>query len=439
MVMCFLIGSLLGALLFIKFYLMDVVISVMPEIPEITLPELPPTWSQSAYDAYINGIDYGLDGDHELSIEQHMVAVQEDPGFSLAWAALSRAHSAMFFAGTDPTDERLIMARDAVDRAFQLDANLPEAHLALAYFFYQGTHDYQRALEQLAIAEPHFPNNTNLLKIRAYIYRSIGEWNAAIYEFERASDIESQNLELIQDQAFTHLMRRDYFLAESFFDRVLGQDPNHEVAQIQKAMIQLHQEGNPASLASLAQSALGSGRPWMGWLAAFIQRDYLAAREVLDETVSNTLIWNKGYMPKTFAYGLTHHLDGNFEIAQHYFQDAREVLELDLETDPDNADLLIALGEVLAYEGAHQSAALLANRVMELPIVANNQFVSPYYRISAARVLTAAGEYDAAINELETYLSFPGRYSIDGISADPRFEVLLTNIRFQTLVNRYKR
>ena len=180
MVMCFLIGSLLGALLFIKFYLMDVVISVMPEIPEITLPELPPTWSQSAYDAYINGIDYGLDGDHELSIEQHMVAVQEDPGFSLAWAALSRAHSAMFFAGTDPTDERLIMARDAVDRAFQLDANLPEAHLALAYFFYQGTHDYQRALEQLAIAEPHFPNNTNLLKIRAYIYRSIGEWNLSL-------------------------------------------------------------------------------------------------------------------------------------------------------------------------------------------------------------------------------------------------------------------
>jgi len=53
-------------------------------------------------------------------------------------------------------------------------------------------------------------------------------------------------------------------------------------------------------------------------------------------------------------------------------------------------------------------------------------------------VLAAAGEHEAAIDELETYLSLPGRYSIDGIIVDPRFDVLLENTRFQTLLARYR-
>ena len=438
MVVWFLIGSLLGIFLFIKLYLVEALIPVISEMTEITSHISPPTENQAAYDAYLNGIDHALDGDHERSIAQHTIAVEEDPEFSIAWAALSQSHSAMYFEGTDPTEERLLMSRNAVDRAFRLNADLPEAHLALAYFYYRGPGNHERALEELAIAEPHFPDNSDLLKTRAFIYRSIGEWDAALYELERASELDTGNIELIEEQALTHLFRRDYFIAETFLNSVIEQAPEHENAQIQKALISLRRDGGSSALAVAAQSSLGSGRPWMAWLSAFIQRDYEAAQQALDETASNTLVWEEGYMPKTFAYGLTQNWAGNFEIAQLYFQDAREILEQDLETDPDNPNLLIALGEVLAHLGAQRSAALLAHRVMELPSVVNDSISTSRYRLSAARVLAAAGEHEAAIDELETYLSLPGRYSMDGIIVDPRFDVLLENTRFQTLLARYR-
>ena len=138
MLVWFLIGSLLGIFLFIKLYLVEVLIPVISEMTEMTPHTSPPTQSQAAYDAYLNGIDHALDGDHERSIAQHTIAVEEDPEFSLAWAALSQSHSAMYFEGTDPTEERLLMSRNVVDRAFRLNADLPEAHLALAYFYYRG-------------------------------------------------------------------------------------------------------------------------------------------------------------------------------------------------------------------------------------------------------------------------------------------------------------
>jgi len=437
-VVWFLIGSLLGVMLFIKLYLREVLIPATLETSEIVLPIIPLTSSQVAYDAYLNGIDHGLDGDHERSIAQHTRAVEEDPEFSIAWAALSQAHSAMYFVGTDPTEQRLTLARNTVDRAFQLDADLPEAHLALAYVYYRGSSDYERALEELAIAEPHFPGNVNLLKTRAFMYRSIGEWNAALYELERASEIEPENVELLEEQALTHLLRRDYLIAESFMDKALEQVPEYEPAQIQKAMIRLHRDGDSSSLAVAGRSFLGSGRPWMSWLAAFIQRDYAAARQALDETASNTLVWEEGYMPKPLAYGLTQHWAGNFEIAQLYFQDAREILEQDLETDLENPDLLIALGEALAYLGAQQSAVRMARRVIEVPPVSNDLFSAPRYRLSAARVLAAAGDYEGAIAELETYLSSPGRYSLNGVLSDPRFDVLLDKPGFPGLINRHR-
>ena len=437
MVVWFLIGSLLGGMIFIDEYLLEMPFLEIPEIPEITLP---PTWNQAAHDAYLNGIDHGRDGDHERSVEQFTRALEEDPEFSIAWAALSRAHSAMYFDGIDPTEERLVMARAAVDRAFQFDADLPEAHLALAYYYYyRGPRDYERALEELAIAEPDFPENIDLLRTRAFIYRSTGEWGAALFELGRAVELEPQNAELLEQQARTHIARRAYVLAESLLDRALELVPENETLRIERALLPLRRDGETGALHAAAASSLGSGRPWMAWLAAFVDRDYDAARRALDETVSDTLIWQDGYLPKALAYGLTQHAAGNTDVAQLHFEDAREVLEQDLQTDPNNPDLLIALGEALAHLGAQQSAIRMAHRVTEMPRVSGDAFTAPRYRLAAARIFAAAGDGAAASDELEAYLTSPGYFSLEGAVADPRFDSVRDEPGFQVLVSRYRR
>jgi tetratricopeptide (TPR) repeat protein len=433
MVVWFFIGSLFGGLLFINGYLFEL---PLPQLPQITGL---PTHNQAAYDAYLNGVDHGLDGDYDRSIEQYTRALEEDPEFSVAWAALSRTHSAIYFNGTDPTEDRLILARGAVDRAFQIDTDLPEAHVALGYYYYQGTRDYERALEEFAIAEPYFPYDADLLRTRAVMYRSMGDWNAALYELGRAAEIEPENMESLEQQALTHIVLRNYSVAETLLDQVLEIVPENEDAQIHRAMISLYRDGNANALRTESEGAIGSGRPWMAWLAAFINRDYRGARLALDETARDTLVWHGGYMPKSLAYGLTQHWAGNTDVAQLHFESARQILERDLQTDPDNPDLQTALGETLAYLGAHDSAIRIANRVIDVLPVSEDAFIGPRYLLGATQILVTAGDRRTAINWFEAYLSSPGRFSVEGVLSDPRFDSIRDDLSVQTLVDRYGR
>ncbi len=432
LVVWFLIGSLLGGLLFVSRFWIEP--TLVPVEPFSGLP----TDNQAAYDAYLNGVDHGSDGDHDRSVDQFARAVEADPEFAVAWAALSQAHSAMYFDETDPTEQRLVLARDAVDRAFQLDSDLPEAHLALGYYYYRGPRDYERALEELAIAEPGFPRDTNLLRTQAFMYRSMGEWNAARFTLERAMELEPEDAGLVEQQALTQLVQRNYAAADRLLDRSLVLDPELETARIHKAMIPLYRDGDATALRSAAETSLGSGRPWMAWLAGFIQRDYRGARQTLDDTARDTLIWRGGYLPKSLAYGLTQHWAGNLEVAQLHFEAAREPLEQDLETDRENADLHIALGETLAHLGAYESAIRMALRVANVLPASKGAFSGPRYRLAGAAVLIAAGDYTAAVTELESYLSSPGEYSLQGILADPRFDAIRDDSQFQQLVEDYR-
>jgi tetratricopeptide (TPR) repeat protein len=89
----------------------------------------------ASYDAYLKGLFYfNKSGDENLAkaTDYMQEAVDLAPQSALAWAGLSRALSG--YAGqteSDPTD-LLVRAREAVNKALALDANLADAHLAMA-------------------------------------------------------------------------------------------------------------------------------------------------------------------------------------------------------------------------------------------------------------------------------------------------------------------
>jgi len=89
----------------------------------------------ASYDAYLKGLFYyNKSGDENLSKAAGYMqeAVDLAPQSALAWAGLSRAlagHAGQAVA--DPA-ELVIRAREAAYKALALDANLPDAHLAMA-------------------------------------------------------------------------------------------------------------------------------------------------------------------------------------------------------------------------------------------------------------------------------------------------------------------
>ena len=112
-----------------------------------------PTKNSEAYDAYLRGLalserSYVLEADATQAIQAFENAVRLDPNFALAWARLSRMHS-IIFQYSDASATRRNSAREALQKALQLQPNLLEGQLAEGYYNYWVVHDYDRALEIL--------------------------------------------------------------------------------------------------------------------------------------------------------------------------------------------------------------------------------------------------------------------------------------------------
>jgi len=145
-----------------------------------------PTENLDAYDYYLKGLEYGLQGyelDHKASFERATKAMEKavalDSTFALAYVNLSHLYSWQYFVGYHRTEERLNQSKQAAETALRLQPDLPVAYQALANYYYRGFLDYDRALEMLALARkvrPSFQLSQNI----AYIKRRQGKWEEAI-------------------------------------------------------------------------------------------------------------------------------------------------------------------------------------------------------------------------------------------------------------------
>src|SRR3989475_1014964 len=118
-----------------------------------------PTTNLEAYDYYLRGEDYSArqyrEEDAHLAVRMYQRAVQLDPTFAVAWAALANQHLWLSWEGE--TGE-LPKAQAALERAQQLAPELPETHLVLGFYYYHGSRDYDHSLGQFAWVRERQPN-----------------------------------------------------------------------------------------------------------------------------------------------------------------------------------------------------------------------------------------------------------------------------------------
>jgi serine/threonine protein kinase len=174
-----------------------------------------PTENLEAYEYYLRGEDYRnrvLTGN---SMDMYEKAVEIDPTFALAYARLSIEHSFQYFAYRDRTDERLNKAKEAADKALELNPELPEAHLALGYYYYWGRRDYDHALEQFTIALKGQPNNSDLCAAIGYVQRRQGKFKQAVTNLKEAVGLDPRSSDKAEELAATYRMLRKYSEAVS--------------------------------------------------------------------------------------------------------------------------------------------------------------------------------------------------------------------------------
>jgi tetratricopeptide (TPR) repeat protein len=150
------------------------------------------TENLSAYDKFLRGRDI-FHGRNQLSdisdaltlLEQ---AIEEDPGFALGWQWLGAAYSVASGWGLHKTVPRdyPALARQAADRALELDPRLAFAHGVRGFAaIVKPGGDYLFAMEQLERGLELEPNNVTMVHWYGILLREMGYTEAALEYFDK--------------------------------------------------------------------------------------------------------------------------------------------------------------------------------------------------------------------------------------------------------------
>ncbi len=226
-------------------------------LPAQDLPKAPRTSNPEAYQQYLQG-RYYLNrfsiADFEKARAFLERACQLDAEFALAWAALSRVSNletgwsdkltrAQFSAG-------LARARDAADRAMQLDPDLPAALSARFDIQFNYDFDWKGGAETIRRAKTLAPSDAVILKSAAQVAVMFGDYAGAIELARQAVALDPVNAEVRSYLANALLQARRPAEARAEYERVAELNPSTPWAFAGGGMADLLEGKNAEALAA---------------------------------------------------------------------------------------------------------------------------------------------------------------------------------------------
>src|SRR5438445_12799562 len=162
-------------------------------------------------------------------------AIKRDPNFVSAYCYAARANDLLFFFDLDPTPNRISLADAAVKAALRLRPDSAEAHFARADYYFRCLRDYDRALEELAIARPRLPNSTPFFILSGYINRRRNHFHEAERDFSTAFALDPRNPNAYNLLADTYLLLRRFAEAVHVYDNVLAAGEQAPIVRFRRA------------------------------------------------------------------------------------------------------------------------------------------------------------------------------------------------------------
>jgi len=413
-----------------------------------------PTENMEAYDYYLRGYDYAhrshSESDKRTAVSMFEKAVELDPKFALAYAWLSDAHRLIYWFYYDRSNTRLAMTKEAADKALELNPELLEARMALGMYFYHGHLDYERALEQFAIARKSQPNNSDILGGFGLVQRRQGNFEQALANLKRSYELDPLNHFQVWEVGTTYMYMRNYPESERYYDRAISLAPDLSFAYYCKAWLYLCWEGSTdkarAVLADALQSIKSAENPSIIKLLVIIdvfEGNYQKALHRL--SLESQDIDNQEYIddreyfiPNALLYSRIYGYMDNKELAKKYYDEARSILESKIKEQPEHARFHSALGISYAGLGRKEDAVREGKLAVEMLPVSKEAMRGPYRLEDLARIYVMVGEFDAAIDLLEYLLDRPGMMSIPLLRLDPAWEPLRNHPRFKKLIKEDK-
>jgi TolB-like protein/Tfp pilus assembly protein PilF len=414
-----------------------------------------PTRDTEAYDLFLKGEYEEHQAESVLNAEAfdraemfYRQALARDPNFALAYARLAYSELYRHWLISNMTSAELAEVKSNIDRALAIAPDSPDAHLALALFYYWGYRNYDAGLRELDRALELQPSSSNSRNYRAAIYRRRGEWQRALAEYDRAVELDPRDPLNPNDIGGTYLTLRRWSDAEHEFTRALALDPHYASAAFELALTYINSTGDirrarQASEGVPAESKISFSPSAWGIIAVMVnervyldifEKHFADALKAWDTPPSNTPEARLRQLEARVGIQL---LAGHAAVAESECEQTRALLEARLAERPEDRISLTALAWAYVCLGRNADALRVARQAADSLPIEKDALAGPNFLAGLAEIEARTGQPMEAVKILRQLITVPaGSFvSIARLKIDPVWDSIRTDPGFQKLIS----
>ncbi|MDH4270676.1 MAG: protein kinase [Candidatus Aminicenantes bacterium] len=171
------------------------------------------TQDPDAYNFYLQGrIEWNKRTEAAIrrSIELYQEAISRDPNFALAYAGIADAYSFLGRLGFAPPTDVFPKAKEAAEKALEIDDALAEGYVAVAFIKYNFDWNWMDAEIDFNWAVGLNPNYATAYQYYGSLLASVGRFDEAMAKFEKAQELDPKSLPIRASIASLYYYTRQY-------------------------------------------------------------------------------------------------------------------------------------------------------------------------------------------------------------------------------------
>lgn len=370
-----------------------------------------------------------------IAIKYFTDAIEEDPSYAEAYA--NRAKAKLMGIRAKVFDKSVLEeSLEDINRAIELNPDLPEADVAMGFYYFYG-------IEQLSLAAVQFekacelrPENTEYIFYRSKIYTALGNWREAQVLSNRVLEANPQNALYYSNLGLTFAYLDEYSKAIDCQDRAIYLFPRWSAPYINKAYTHAFRGNIADARSTVLDAEVQTGFAFPRLLAELdlYEGKFSSAAGRIDDA-NNQEYKKLGEIPgdEFLVQAKIYFHAGSTGMAKRYYGQAAEFFNEQIELNPDDPSNCSKLALAYAGLGNDKLAIELGDKAYKLGKKNYNAFDFPFLLRNLVLTYTLADDFENALHTLQELLETRSLFTLEFMKTDPDLKPLLSDPDFKNV------